>query len=97
MKKWSEEEIGKAIRHFIISDEEFLVSFIQGQSCCIEKMTILEAAINELLTLRRRLEDKNRIMNLIVKNCDEYGNGDNEPHKAADAIIKYLTEGSDGE
>ena len=85
MKKWSEEEIRRALNRATMEVNND------------EDDQILTDAITELLTLRRRLGDKNRIMNLIVKNCDEYGNGDNEPHKAADAIIKYLTEGSDGE
>ena len=81
MKKWSEEEIRRALNRATMEVNND------------EDDQILTDAITELLTLRRRLGDKNRIMNLIVKNCDEYGNGDNEPHKAADAIIKYLTEG----
>ena len=85
----SEEEIRNEMSKMIINMNTPVIAY--------EVNAVLSAAIKELLTLRRRLEDKNRIMNLIVKNCDEYGNGDNEPHKAADAIIKYLTEGSDGE
>lgn len=59
-----------------------------------DEMKVLKDAITELLTLRRRM-DREEISNLIVKNCDEYGSGDNAPHNAADAIIKYL-EGKDG-
>lgn len=83
----SEVEIRTAVRHFIASDEGFLAAFIEG--CCIEQMQTLEAAITELLALRRRLGDKDAIVKIIFEN--KTGPSDD----IADAVVKYL-DGTDG-
>lgn len=57
-----------------------------------EEMKVLKDAITELLTLRRRLADREGLAKSIRPAM--YSNVSSE---VADAIIKYLTEGKDGE
>lgn len=75
--KRSEEEIKESLTSVICNDT------------CLEDDKVLTDAINELLTLRRRLEDRDEIKKRVLM---AWVSGS---ESTADAIIKYLTEGSD--
>ena len=70
---------------------------IKGRLVC-EEENVLTDAFAELLTLRRRLEDKTGLYQSIWP-CINTTDSDPRPHcvDIVNAVTKYLTEGTDGE
>ena len=98
----SEEEIKKAL--YAVIDQG-----VTDENASVENDLVMIEAINELLTLRRRLDREafgKKIYEVTLKYdpdmIDELWAAETktfreERRKEADAIIKYLMEGTDGE